>query len=44
MELVKELYNSESYKAQQGAAIDQALAQINMAEGQVNENILDNLS
>ncbi len=38
MELVKELYNSDSYKEQQGAAIDQALAQINMAEMEMNEN------
>ncbi len=31
MESVQELYKSESYIAQQGAAIDQALSQINMA-------------
>jgi hypothetical protein len=49
MEAVQELYKSESYIAQQGAAIDQALAQINMvpdveAEPTIDmENILSNI-
>lgn len=38
MQAVQELYKSESYKAQQSAAIDQALAQINMA---VDPDILE---
>lgn len=41
MEAVQELYKSDSYIAQQGTAIDQALAQINMAANVEVEPTLD---
>jgi hypothetical protein len=36
MKLVQKLYESEDYMAQQTAAIDQALAQIGLAEMEMN--------
>jgi hypothetical protein len=44
MKLVQQLYESESYIAQQTAAIDQALAQIGLTENMPEDIVDANLS